>query len=306
MKVKKTDMNKLFFTLLFVVYVFSSFSQKNGIDSLRQVWRNEVDTIFKYYTAAYTDTLRGLTADEWKKRVGEIYERVGKCNNRREYLYTLRYFGTLINDYHSAFPGNGIYNYAGIFQKTDTIFPLWVKSWHDGRVLTVRDFSGYVPAYSEIISVNGIQAKDIALKQRELVPYEDRYVAAWISSAYEGDPLYWTSFANYLFCENIHHPFVVEYKPDTDTLVHKITLSGLQRQKISRIYEKNEGKDIKEGFALIFSLGKNTVIYNKINDSIGTLKIKMFLGAGMLKFLFAGTDTGFPQKIVKIHETDTK
>jgi hypothetical protein len=166
-------------------------------------------------------------------------------------------------------------------------------------VFAFRDFSEHVPEHSEIISINGIAAKDIALKQRKLIPFEDRLATAWISSVYEGDPLYWVNFANYLFCENIRHPFIVEYKSDTDTVIHKITLSGLQREEISRMYEKNEGKDIKEGFALIFSLGKNTIVYNKINDSIGTLKIKMFLGSGVLKFLFAGTDTGFPRKLSK-------
>jgi hypothetical protein len=300
MKVKKTNIkNKFFLTLLFIVYAFLSFSQKNNIDSLRQIWRNEIDTIFKHYTANCADTLRGLTATEWQEGVNEIYRRVHNCNTKREYLYALRYFGALINDFHSIFPRNGIYNYVEIFQKTDTIFPIWVKSWHDGRLFTVRDFSEHIPEYAEIISINGITAKDLALKQRKLIPFEDRYTAAWISSAYEGDPLYWTNFANYLFCENISHPFVVEYKTDTDTIANKITLSGLPRGKISRIYEKNEGKDIKEGFALLFSLGKNTVIYNKINDSIGTLKIKMFLGSGVFKLLFTGTDAGFPKKLSK-------
>jgi hypothetical protein len=66
------------------------FSQKNNIDSLRQVlWRNEVDTIFKYYTANTADTLRGLTVDEWRNGVKEIYDRVNNCNTKREYLYVI-------------------------------------------------------------------------------------------------------------------------------------------------------------------------------------------------------------------------
>ncbi|MDR1897977.1 MAG: hypothetical protein LBR10_14425 [Prevotellaceae bacterium] len=285
--------------ILFFLLDVTAFSQTIRIDSLRQIWRNEVDTIFKFYTANCIDTLRGLTAEEWREGVNDIYERVNNCNTKREYQYALRYFGALINDGHVEFPRNGIYNYEGIFQKTDTIFPVWVKSWHDGRVFTVRDFSEQIPVHSEIISINGIPAKDIALKQREIIPCEDRYVAAWTSSVLGGDPLYWTSFPNYLFCEKIHHPFVVEYSPTSDTVVYKITLSGLQRNEISRIYEKNEGKEIKEGFALIFSLGKNTVLYNKINDSIGTLKITMFLGSGVFRFLLAGGDTGFSKKLSK-------
>ncbi|MDR0560360.1 MAG: hypothetical protein LBG92_09310 [Prevotellaceae bacterium] len=302
MKVKKTDKIKFFAVSMSFICSFSAFSQMANIDSLREIWRNEADFILKFYTANAFDTLRGLTSEEWNNGVNEIYEKINRCNTHKEYLYALRYFGALINDAHVEFSGNGVYNRKKIFQKTDTLFPVWVKSWRDGRVFAVKDFSEQLPVCSEIISINGIPAKNIAEKQRRLFPCEDRLAAAWTSSIREGDPLLWTNFANYLFCEKIRHPFTVEYKPADDTAVRTIKLSGLQREKIDIIYNENEGKEApKEGFALLFSLGKNTVGYSKINDSIAVLKIKMFLGSTILGYLFSGMeDTGFPKKLSKI------
>jgi hypothetical protein len=288
---------KLLLTVLFSIIVcFTGFSQTVNIDSLRSIWHAEVDFIAKSIQENSIDYLRGITQEEWDEGIKEIHKKVDKVNTNTEYYYALRYFGALINDWHAEFPDDGVYNRTKIFKKTDTIFPVWVKSWHNYRTFVVRDFSGVIPKHSEIISINNISAKEIAFEQRRLMPMESRMAMASTSSENEGDPRTGTNFANYLFCENIISPFIVEYKTDNDTLIHTVTLDGRQRNEIYKI-QKKDGKIAKEGFAAIFSFGKNTVRYNKINDSIGVLEINVFLGVGILKMLISGGDKGFPKKL---------
>ncbi|MDR1552980.1 MAG: S41 family peptidase [Prevotellaceae bacterium] len=289
---------KIFLTILLFITSFTGYSQIVNIDSLRQIWHAEIDFIAKTIQENSIDYLRGITQEEWENGINEIHKKADEANTNTEYYYTLRYFGALINDLHAEFPDDGVYNRTKIFKKTDTIFPVWVKSWHDYRTFVIRDFSGKIPEYSEIISVNGISAKEISFEKRRLMPMENRVAMASTSSKNEGDPRTGTNFANYLFCENIKHPFVVEYKTDNDTLLHTVTLDGMQRNEIYKIQKKDENI-AKEGFAAIFSFGKNTIDYRKLNDSTGVLKINMFLGSGFLRFLFAGTDTGFYKKLAK-------
>ncbi|MDR3235384.1 MAG: hypothetical protein LBT48_01470 [Prevotellaceae bacterium] len=295
-------MKKIVFITILLFSGVDGFCQLSHMDSIKQERRNEVDFIIKSLVDNNIDALRGLTKEEWDEGIREIYKKVDEANTRREYYFALRYFGALINDAHSAFPDNGVYSRKGIFRETDTIFPIWVKSWYDNSVFTVKDFSDNIPQYSEIISINDIPAKEIALKQRKIIPNESRLAiaATSISSSVsdEGDPRTGTSFVNYLFCENIKQPFIVEYKSCNDTILHKTILKGLPRGEVFQALKK-DGNAQKEGFAMIFSLGKNTINYNKINDTIGVLKIKMFLASGVFRFLFAGTDAGFYKKLAK-------
>ncbi|MCL2097629.1 MAG: S41 family peptidase [Bacteroidales bacterium] len=285
--------------LALIVLLFSffvNFSQAANIDSLRQIWHSEIDFIARSIQDNSIDYLRGLTQEEWDNGIKEIHKKANAATTNTEYYYALRYFGALINDYHAEFPDGGVYNREKIFSKNDTLFPVWVKSWHDYRVFTVRDFSGNIPKYSEIISVNGISAKNIAFEQRRLMAMEGRMAMAYCSSAHEGEPEISTTFPNYLFCENIKSPFTVEYM--YENALYSTTLNGMHRQEIYKI-QKKDGNISKQGFAMLFSLGKNTISYNKLNDSIGVLQIKMFLGSGVLRFLFTGTDTGFYKKMAK-------
>jgi C-terminal processing protease CtpA/Prc len=65
------------------------------------------------------------------------------------------------------------------------------------------------------------------------------------------------------------------------------------------MYKEGEGKEAsKEGFALIFSSGKNAITYSKINDSTGILTIKDFTSS-LVRRLLTGTDPGFPKKLSK-------
>ncbi|MDR1984956.1 MAG: hypothetical protein LBQ28_09060 [Prevotellaceae bacterium] len=290
---------KTFLLILLLIVTFTGYAQTVAIDSIKQIWYNEVDFIAKSIQGNSIDYLRGLTQEEWDEGIKEINKKVDKATTNNEYYYTLRYFGTLINDAHGEFPDDGVYNRTGIFKKTDTIFPLWVKSWLDYRTFTVRDFSNIIPKYSEIISVNGISAKEISFEKRRLIPMENRIAMAYTSDENAGNPRTGTNFANYLFCENIKHPFTVEYKLYTDDTIRKVISTGMQRNEIYKM-QKEEGKIAKEGFAFLFDFGKNTIEYNKISDSIGVLEIKMFVGSRFLRFLFAGTDTGFYKKLAKI------
>jgi hypothetical protein len=290
---------KLFSTILLNIIIwFTGFSQTLNIDSLRQIWHTEIDFIANTIKENSIDYLRGITQAEWDKEIKEIHNKVDRANTNTEYYYTLRYFGALIKDGHAEFPDDGVYNRTKIFKEADTIFPLWVKSWHDYGTFVVRDFSGKIPEHSEIISINGISAKKISFEKRRLMPVESRAAMTSTSSENEGDPRTGTNFVNYLFCENIKHPFNVEYKLSNEDTIRTATLTGMQRNEIYKI-QKKDGKIAKEGFAFLFAFGKNTISYNKLNDSIGVLKIKMFLGSGFLRFLFAGTDTGFYKKLAK-------
>ncbi|MDR1983704.1 MAG: hypothetical protein LBQ28_02625 [Prevotellaceae bacterium] len=290
---------KTFLLILLLAITFTGYSQTIARDSIKQIWHNEVDFIAKSIQENSIDPLRGITQNEWIEGIKEIHKKVVEAKTETEYYFALRYFGVLINDAHGEFPDDGVYNRTKVFKKTDTIFPLWVKSWLDGRVFVVRDFSEKISKYSEIISVNGISAKTIALNQRKLIPSESRFAIAQTSSVNEGDSRTGISFVNYLFCEKIKHPFTVEYKSDNDSILQKTILEGMQREEIFKIQKKDK-KIAKEGFAFLFDFGKNTIEYNKISDSIGVLKIKMFVGSRFLRFLFAGTDTGFYKKLAKI------
>jgi C-terminal processing protease CtpA/Prc len=288
-------MIKIYTTVGLLFFYFAGFCQLSGIDSIKQLQRDEIDFIIKSLRENSIDTLRGLTKEEWHEGIKEIYKKVDEAKTKKEYYFALRYFGALINDGHCAFPRDGIYNATGILKKTDTIFPVWVKSWRDGRVFTVKDFSGKIPKYSEIISVNGISAREIALKQRKIIPLENHYAFAHTSQVTEGDPAYWTTFSNYLFCEGIKYPYTVEYK--TDNLLHKIVLTGMEREKIYEIYRQDEGKEVVKQESIgyiLFKRGKNTIRYNQINDTIGVLKIELFLGINIVKMLISGGDKGFP------------
>ena len=297
-------MIRFFLTLTLLLVCVTGFAQKenNNIDSLRKKWHAEVDFAAKSIQENSIDPLRGITQGEWDNGISEIHKKVNNAATRDEYYYALRYFGALIQDAHVEFPDEGVYNRNGIFKKTDTIFPIWVKSWPDYRVFAVRDFSNKIPKYSEIISINGVSATKIAFEQRKLMGSESRYAMYYTSSAYEGDPAAWTSFVNYLFCENIRSPFVVEYKiPNNDELL-TTTLSGLERKEIHKLYKGAEGKDVvKEDRPayFLFKFGKNNIAYNRLNDSIGVLQIKMFLNTGLIKYLFVRDDTNFPKMLEK-------
>lgn len=104
-----------------------------------------------------------------------IYDKVDSAPNYLEYRWAVRYVGLLIEDAHFDFPENdGSFSRGLVIGTQDTICPIWVKTWTDGSVYLVKDYSDKIPKDAQIISVNGRSAKEMALLNRSLGASEDR------------------------------------------------------------------------------------------------------------------------------------
>ena len=261
----------------------------------RQKAEEEVRFLLKKYTSCYVDTLRGMTAEQWNERIERLWSKVNAANNSEEYWYALRYFGALINDQHTQFPDHGLYNRNAIFWKTDTVFPVRIKTWTDGRVFVVKDYHARIPAKAEIISVNGHSAQELALTSRELNFAEDRYALAFGNDQEEGNVRVWTNFTNFLYCEKIKSPYHISYREQGDENLKEIILHGLPRGEIYAAYKKSgDKKKVRKNLAF----SKTPVEYAKLNDSIAVLDINLFWGKNPLSLLFSSNDSRF-NKLMK-------
>jgi hypothetical protein len=263
----------------------------------KQKVREEVEFLLKKYSNYYVDTLRGMSPQQWNERVNRLWSKVNAAKDMEEYWYALRYFGSLINDQHTEFPDGGLYNRNGIFWKTDTIFPVWIKTWTDGRVFAVKDYHYCIPKKAEILSINGYSAKDLSLAMRELNFAEDRYALAFGNDQEEGDVRTWTNFTNFLHCEKIKSPYQILYMEYGDDSCKEIVLQGIPRGEIYSAYKKSGDKK-KVRKKLAFS--KTPVEYTKLNDSIAVLDINLFWGKNPLSLLFSNNDSRF-NKLMKRH-----
>ena len=184
---------------------------------------------------------RGLSEDEWNRRVETVYDKVKQSRTRHQYFYALRYLGLLTHDYHFEFPEGGQYNRSRIFTEEDPILPLWVQTWKDGTVYTVKDYTGTIPRNARIVAINGHSTQEMALINRAISPGEELYAMAWMNSQDEPNPRSWTNLPNYLFTEGIKAPFEIEYiDPATDT-PQKATLDAMKRGRYLK-YTKNRGQ----------------------------------------------------------------
>ncbi|MDR1056935.1 MAG: hypothetical protein LBL90_14245 [Prevotellaceae bacterium] len=276
-----------------IITLFASISLTAQLN--KQKTQEEVQYLLQKYAHCYVDTLRGMTSQQWNERVDKLWRKVNKAKDEEEYWYALRYFGALINDYHTKFPDHGLYNRNGIFWKSDTIFPIWVKTWKDGRVFVVKDYTFCIPEKSELLEVNGYPAKELALSLRELNFGEDRYAFSFGNEQEEGDVRVWTNFTNFLFCEKINTPFNVVYKEYNSNEVKTVTIRGLTREKIYNIYKSLDKGKVKENS----NFSKTPVEYIKINDSIAVLDINLFWGKNPISFLLSNNDRRFNKLIKK-------
>ena len=152
----------------------------------------------------------------------------------------------------------GVYNRLKFFQKSDQIFPVLVKTTNDDRVFVVRDYSGLIPDYSEILEVNGIDAKELSHMQHLIVPYEPNYAYAHLNEREEREfTTRWVSFSNYLFCEKIFGPFTVKYF--FDDKVHTTTMNAMERHALHKL-----SKPMRKGLGL--PLFKKPMNYSQQND----------------------------------------
>ena len=142
--------------------VMDSIQAARFMDSIHRLYLNEVNFIIDHIENTYISGRRGMSDEEWNRRVEIARSKAVQSNNKWEYLYNWCYLGALIQDQHFDFPDGGVYNRYHIFLENDSILPLWVQTWKDGTVYNVKDYTGMIPAHAQILSVNGLDAQKTA------------------------------------------------------------------------------------------------------------------------------------------------
>lgn len=174
------------------------------VDSTGPRWASFAGIGAYHIENTYVSGRRGLSDEEWTRRTQLILDKVNSIRNAdRWHIFVARYLGLLTHDAHFKFPDDGQLSRSRFFQETDTIFPVWVKTWKDGSVYSVKDYSGNLPRNAHILSVNGHSADEIALISRAIAPGEEANAMAMMNAQYEADPRNWCNFMNFLFVEDI-------------------------------------------------------------------------------------------------------
>lgn len=266
-------------------------------DSIRKVRFNEVDFIIDRIENTYVSGRRGMSDEEWNRRVGIVREKLSEnYYPAKNYIFAWRYLGLLKQDAHFPFPDRGMLNREGFFAETDTIFPLWVQTWTDGTVYNVKDYTGKIPPHARIVSVNGHNAQNMALANRAMSPGEEANAMALMNAQYEADPLYWPNFSNYLFCENIGHPYEVVYANPGTNRIDTVILEGMQRSEKYRLFKKSGDKR-----RLKPERGgkRKPIVFNQIDNGTGVLEINQFWGKRWAAMLIFGKDWRFKRLLRK-------
>lgn len=280
-------MNRYLF--LFATLIVVNGGKAFGQD-IRTKQHQEVAYLLKSYAESVPDTLRGLTPEQWNSRVKQLYAAVDSSKSVDEYYMALCYFGALINDDHSAFPNSGFLNRNKIFTKADTVLPLWVKNWSDGRTFIVKDYTGNIPSKAELLSVNGFSAQTQSLQLRDLNPGEDRYAFPLMNERTQPNIHSWMNFSNLLFIKKIRPPFTVTYREYGDTVVRTATLHGMIRDSIFHVY-KQSGDKRRVRKSIKYS--HKPVEYARVNSQVGVLTINLFYGKNILQMLLWGVDNRY-------------
>lgn len=268
----------------------------------------EIDFVIRQIDSVYVYGRRGIGADEWNRRLGIIRSKIDSAENWNEYYYALRYFGMLIEDGHFTFPDRGYYNRTRIFQKTDTLFPVWVKAWKDGTVYAHRDYTGRIPENAKILRVNGWSAQEMILIQRSIPCWEKDEQVYYGPD--ESDPKSWYNLMNFLFMEGFKAPYRVEYTRPGSERVDTAVLAGMTRQELYKAYKKHRQR-VKGDNVWNLLFGGKTITTRKIGDRSAVMTIDYFWGENMLAMLFAHKDKRYPRKLKKAmawvsrHKIDT-
>lgn len=299
--------------LLLLLPLHYSFGQsqqesKDYDDTPRKgyVYRREIDSIIHHIENTYIFGRRGISDDEWNRRVKMIYDKVDSAPSYKEYRYAVRYVGLLIEDAHFNFPENdAVYHRSFILSKQDTICPIWVKTWTDGSVYLVKDYSGRIPKDAQILSVNGHSAKDIALLNRSLGASEDRKMMEVMNNWHERVTYNWLSFTNFLFMESIKPPYTIEYIDPNTTSQQTVVLEGMVRTNIQSTYDSIVKADKKNRESISSKEQNNKTAkwgvlgYKNVGDRIGILTINSFWGGGLLELMIFGTDNLYASALKK-------
>ena len=84
--------------------VMDSIQAARFMDSIHRLYLNEVDFIIDRIENAYISGRRGMSDEEWNRRVKIARSKAVQSNNKWEYLYNWSYLGALIQDKHFDFP----------------------------------------------------------------------------------------------------------------------------------------------------------------------------------------------------------
>ncbi|SDC85398.1 S41 family peptidase [Williamwhitmania taraxaci] len=278
-------MKKIFLSALGIICLVTV--QGQTIKAKRQ---QEVDYLLKSYAESVPDTLRGLTPDEWNNRVNALRSAVNSSKTGDDYYMSLRYFGALIYDYHSEFPDGGLFNRNLIFLKTDTVLPIWVKNWSDGRTFLVKDYTGKIPAKAELLTINGYSAQALSLRLRDLNPGEDRYAFPIMNEREQPDIRGWATLSNLLFMEKMRPPYSITYREYDDTSTKAATLRGMMRDSIFHAYKKSGDKRrVRQSI----NYSKCPIVYHRTSNETGVLTINMFYGKSILQMMLWGGDNRY-------------
>lgn len=270
----------------------------------------EVDFVIKKIESTYICGRRGMSDEEWDRRVKMIYEKGLKSDLRTsDYYFALRYLGLLLNDGHFRFPDDGVYNRSKVFKEWSLIFPIRIKTWEDGSVYTVRDYTGTIPKDAEIVSVNGKSAKEMALFNRLLFPGEDLYAMDWMNTYLEPDPRNWNNFTNFLFMERIRPPYRVKYIAPNSSKIDTVTIPGMQRGEIYKIYKKS-GDKRAAARAKGGDFFSKAIRYKKVDDDLAVLTINSLWGNNLVELLLFRKDWTYGRQIKramrKIHKDNVE
>lgn len=250
----------------------------------------EAEKLLEQYRAISIDPLRGMTQSEWDAAASEFVARIDSAKTATERFYAMRYFGALSRDGHFDFPDGGVFNRNKIFQKSDIVFPVMVRTTDDDRVFVVRDYTGSIPEFVELIEINRLSVSKLSHAQHLLTGSEPNYAYAWLNERDERDFREWSMFANYLFCERIEGPFTIKYVSEGQP--KEVTIAGMKRGELHKL-----SKPERKGIRSMPLLGR-VMEYRRHSDSTAVLDIDYFWGKNPLTFIFSETDNRF-ERILK-------
>ena len=259
----------------------------NGQDAISTSHKDEVLYLIDKYVSITPDFLRGLDSSVWNSKVERLLKAVDSSQNRIKYIFALRFFSSLLNDEHAApggsFPSQGFYNKNRYTNEKDTVFPVTVKTFKDGRTFVIKDYSGSIPIGSELLKVNNLCVDSIGLLLEELHHAEKRYSLPVLNYFEQPDIRAWCILSTHLFMEGINQPFEVEYRLLEDTTKKSVVINGMMRGDIFNEYKRSGDKrnSVKHS-----PFSKKPIEYTKINDSIALLNINIFLGLNSFSLPF--------------------
>lgn len=280
--------------------------ETDSVPDKGRFYRREVDSIIKHIENTYIFGRRGISDAEWDRRVKLIYDKVDNAQSYRKFRYAERYVGMLIEDAHFDFPNNdGIYSRARAILKEDTICPIRVRTWTDGSVYLVADYTGRILQDAQILNVNGHSAKEMALLNRACGASEERRIMEVMNAWFEQKPFYWLNFTNFMFMESITYPYLIEYIDPRTHQKDTATIQGMTRENVEKEWENYVSVQQKANRQAPKEKDKEKkyywrpIGYRNVGDGVGVLSIDSFWGSSQLSMLIFGTDNRYANSLKK-------